>query len=61
MIVCLCFGVNSQHLERLKEKGCDSLRKLQSECQAGSCCGACIPDLLKTLKDQQNCAKAQES
>ena len=54
MIVCLCFGINHRAIEQLKEQGCDTLRQIQNQCQAGSSCGACIPDLKKTL---QECGK----
>jgi bacterioferritin-associated ferredoxin len=51
MIVCLCFGVNNRAIEQLKEQGCDTLRQIQNHCQAGSSCGACIPELKKTLQE----------
>lgn len=60
MIVCLCFGVNHRAIEQLKEQGCDTLRQIQNKCQAGSSCGACIPDLKKTLQESGKQA-AQES
>ncbi|HYX38485.1 MAG TPA: (2Fe-2S)-binding protein [Oligoflexus sp.] len=52
MIVCLCFGVNHRAIEQLKEQGCDTLRQIQNQCQAGSSCGACIPDLKKSLQEK---------
>ena len=59
MIVCLCFGVNNKAIEVLKEQGCDTLRQIQNQCQAGSSCGACIPELKKTLQETKK--KAQDS
>ncbi len=60
MIVCLCFGINQQALEQLKDQGCDSLRKIQKTCQAGSSCGACIPELKKSLQES-GCQSYQDS
>ncbi len=50
MYICLCHGVNKKQLEQLTENGCCTVRQVQKECQAGSTCGACIPDLRKLLK-----------
>jgi bacterioferritin-associated ferredoxin len=60
MIVCLCFGVNNRAIEQLKEQGCDTLRQIQNQCQAGSSCGACIPELKKSLQENNKKA-AQDS
>ncbi|MBC7658801.1 MAG: (2Fe-2S)-binding protein [Chitinophagaceae bacterium] len=49
MYICLCHGVNKKVVEKLQETGCCTVRQVQKECQAGSSCGACLPDIKKLL------------
>ena len=52
MIICLCHGINCQSLKRLTQEGCNTLKSIQKKCQAGTSCGACIPQLLEALPCQ---------
>ncbi|RZA23271.1 MAG: (2Fe-2S)-binding protein [Proteobacteria bacterium] len=50
MYICLCHGINKKLVEQLQEKGHCTVRQVQKECQAGSSCGACLPDIRALLK-----------
>ena len=51
MYICLCHGINKKIVEQLQESGHCTVRQVQKQCQAGSSCGACLPDIRKLLKD----------
>lgn len=52
MYICLCHGINKKLVEQLQEKGHCTVRQVQKECQAGSSCGACLPDIRALLKKE---------
>ncbi|RYZ58846.1 MAG: (2Fe-2S)-binding protein [Proteobacteria bacterium] len=51
MYICLCHGINKKVVEKLQETGHCTVRQVQKQCQAGSSCGACLPDIRKLLKE----------
>lgn len=50
--ICHCMGINkSEIVKAIKEKGLKSVEEIQSETEAGTGCGGCIPDLEDILKE----------
>ncbi len=50
--ICHCMGVNkSVIVAAIKDKGLKTVEEIQSETEAGTGCGGCIPDLEDILKE----------
>jgi bacterioferritin-associated ferredoxin len=54
MYVCLCHGVTDKEIRRLGDQGHRSIRAIQSQCNAGANCGACINQLKELIKQQKS-------
>ncbi len=49
MIVCLCKGVSSRTILDEARRGSCTLKQIRQSCQAGTCCGACVPQIRQLL------------
>jgi len=49
MIVCLCKGVSSRTILDEARRGACTLKQIRQSCQAGTCCGACVPQIRQLL------------
>jgi bacterioferritin-associated ferredoxin len=54
MIVCLCHHVNDKALDTVVANGASTLRDVGEACGAGTDCGQCCRDILKTLRKRQS-------
>ncbi len=50
MIVCLCKGVSSQTIVDEARRGAGTLPEIQTRCQAGTGCGACVNQIRQLLE-----------
>lgn len=50
MIVCLCKGVSSRTIVDEARRGACTLKQIRQSCQAGSGCGACVPQIRQLLE-----------
>lgn len=51
MIVCSCYAVRDQDVDRLVKQGCRTVAALGRACGAGTDCGTCVPDLRARLAE----------
>jgi len=50
--ICKCLGImKSEIVKTIKDKGLQTLEKVQDETNAGTVCGFCIPDIEDILKE----------
>jgi NAD(P)H-nitrite reductase large subunit len=50
--ICHCMGINkSVIVKAIKDKGLTTVEEIQSETEAGTGCGGCVPDLEDILKE----------
>ena len=49
MIVCLCKGVSSRTIVDEARRGACTLKQIRQACQAGTDCGACVPQIRQLL------------
>lgn len=49
MIVCLCKGVSSRTILDEVRRGACTLKQIRQACQAGTGCGACVPQIRQML------------
>lgn len=49
MIVCLCKGVSSRTIADEVRRGACTLKQIRQACQAGTDCGACVPQIRQLL------------
>lgn len=57
MFICNCNGITEGQVREAAERGCASLRELSREMAVGTCCGKCVPDARKLLRQ---CGAAHE-
>ncbi|MEZ4448608.1 MAG: (2Fe-2S)-binding protein [Nannocystaceae bacterium] len=50
MIVCLCKGVSSRTIVDEARRGACTLKQIRQSCQAGSGCGACVPQIRQIIE-----------
>lgn len=50
MIVCLCKGVSNRTILDEARRGACTLRQIRQACQAGTGCGACVPQIRQILE-----------
>ena len=53
MYVCVCNAVSDRSIRAAVKKGASSLADLMVSCDAGTCCGACHPELEAMLEHLQ--------
>lgn len=51
MYVCICHDVKDTQIKTAIHQGQDSLTKLQSSLQVGTCCGCCLPTVTELLDE----------
>jgi bacterioferritin-associated ferredoxin len=49
VIVCICKGVSDRKIREMAQQG-QSLRQIITNCEAGTCCGACTSDIKEIVK-----------
>lgn len=50
MIVCVCRAVSDRVIRRAVEAGASTVRQVGAACGAGTCCGACKPQIAALLR-----------
>lgn len=58
MYVCICHDVKDTQIKTAIHQGQDSLDKLQSSLQVGTCCGCCLPMVNELLEHHKSRALA---
>ncbi len=61
MYVCLCQAITKKKLCLLIKKGCNSLPKLQKECEIGISCGTCLKEARKILANETKKTNSKNS
>lgn len=57
MYICICNAVTEREIRGAVALGCKTVADLREDLGVGSCCGKCVPEAHKILKD---CAKQRE-
>ncbi len=60
MIVCHCHAVTDREIRRAAERGATTPREVGQHCQAGTCCGGCVP-VVETILEQHGEAESRQS
>jgi bacterioferritin-associated ferredoxin len=55
MYICNCMGVTEREIRGAADLGCGSLAELSQDLGVGTCCGKCLPDASRLLR---NCGAA---
>lgn len=48
-MICTCLGVDEDAIREAVNNGADSVEAVEEMTGAGSCCGACVPDINKII------------
>ncbi len=59
MIVCHCHAVTDREIRRAAERGATTPREVAQHCQAGTCCGGCVP-VVETILEQHSEAESRQ-
>ncbi len=51
MFVCLCKGLDDKSLEKMRQDGTDTLKKVIKKCGAGGDCGSCAFKINRLLQE----------
>lgn len=54
MIVCVCNGVSDREIKKMIDAGAKSVRDIQAQSLAGTCCGICVTELKECLNREEN-------
>lgn len=57
MYICNCNGITEGQIRDAADRGCCSLRDLSRDLAVGTCCGKCVPEARKLLRQ---CGAARE-
>lgn len=58
MYICNCNGITEREIRGAVELGCATLNDLQRDLGVASCCGRCVPEASKLLRDCGACTQA---
>ncbi len=59
MIVCLCKGVSSRTILAEIRRGNCTMKGIAQSCQAGTGCGACVPQIRELIGAHGSSARSQ--
>jgi bacterioferritin-associated ferredoxin len=57
MYICNCNGITESEIRGAVELGCATLKDLQRDLGVASCCGRCVPEASKLLRESEACTE----
>ncbi len=51
MIVCMCRVLSDRAIRAAIAGGAATVEQVAAACRAGTCCGACVPDLERMIEE----------
>ena len=52
MLMCLCYGISCQEIQKIVQQGSFTTEEVQKECHAGMGCGCCLEALSKMVETE---------